>query len=190
MARIPLPSPPARPLTVSVCVHPRKRKKKSKSGSGSLRSTAIWVRSVFRRKTDLTPSFSNRHQKPLLLLPSAPPHEPFEARVVWAGRGVSGMGPRHASGGLGRTPNPGLAVCTGQRTGASGDQAPMDGFTASPASPHHPGSSTAPRSASALASAVAVAVAVALRFCLPQASALPPPAPDTMAVCRSPASRP
>jgi len=27
MARIPLPSPPARPLTVSVCVHPRKEKK-------------------------------------------------------------------------------------------------------------------------------------------------------------------
>ncbi|MBA0235795.1 hypothetical protein D7Y49_16250, partial [Stenotrophomonas maltophilia] len=25
--------------------------------------------------------------------------------------GVSRMGPRHASGGLGRTPNPGLAVC-------------------------------------------------------------------------------
>ncbi|MDN8670336.1 hypothetical protein, partial [Stenotrophomonas indicatrix] len=27
--------------------------------------------------------------------------------------GVRGMGPRHASGGLGRTPNPGLAVCAG-----------------------------------------------------------------------------
>ncbi len=34
------------------------------------------------------------------------------------------MGPRHASGGLGRTPNPGLAVCAGQRTRASRDQAP------------------------------------------------------------------
>ncbi len=33
--------------------------------------------------------------------------------------GVSRMGPRHASGGLGRTPNPGLAVCAGQRTRAS-----------------------------------------------------------------------
>ncbi|SSM89097.1 Uncharacterised protein [Acinetobacter baumannii] len=35
------------------------------------------------------------------------------------------MGPRHASGGLGRTPNPGLAVCAGQRTRASGDRAYM-----------------------------------------------------------------
>jgi hypothetical protein len=82
---------PARPLTVSVCVHPRKRKKKSKSGSGSLRSTAIGVRSVFRRKTDLTPSFSIRHHTLLVPLPSASPHEPVEAGVVWAGRGVSRM---------------------------------------------------------------------------------------------------
>ena len=35
------------------------------------------------------------------------------------------MGPRHASGGLGRTPNPGLAVCAGLRTRASGDRAYM-----------------------------------------------------------------
>ncbi|GMR28670.1 hypothetical protein STENOSP10_28910 [Stenotrophomonas sepilia] len=39
--------------------------------------------------------------------------------------GVSRMGPRHASGGLGRTPNPGLAVCAGKRTRASGDRAYM-----------------------------------------------------------------
>jgi len=37
---------------------------------------------------------------------------------------VRGMGPRHASGGLGRTPNPGLAVCAGKRTRASRVQAP------------------------------------------------------------------
>ena len=37
--------------------------------------------------------------------------------------GVSRMGPRRASGGLGRMPNPGLAVCAGQRTRASGDRA-------------------------------------------------------------------
>ncbi|KAG1381666.1 hypothetical protein G6F59_017895 [Rhizopus arrhizus] len=43
------------------------------------------------------------------------------------------MGPRHASGGLGRTLNPGLAVCAGTRTRASRGQAPKDGFTASPA---------------------------------------------------------
>ncbi len=47
--------------------------------------------------------------------------------------GVSRMGPRHASGGLGRTPNPGLAVCAGQRTRASGDRAYMDVLAASPA---------------------------------------------------------
>ncbi len=40
-------------------------------------------------------------------------------------RTVGAMGPRHASGGLGRTPNPGLAVCAGQRTRASGDRAYM-----------------------------------------------------------------
>ncbi len=57
------------------------------------------------------------------------------SKAGWVGwRGVSRMGPRHASGGLGRTPNPGLAVCAGQRTRASGDQASMDGFTASPPS--------------------------------------------------------
>ncbi len=51
----------------------------------------------------------------------------------WVRGGVRGMGPRHASGGLGRRPNPGLAVCAGQRTRASRGQAPRDGFTASPA---------------------------------------------------------
>ncbi|SQG11744.1 Uncharacterised protein [Stenotrophomonas maltophilia] len=108
---------PARPLTVSGCFHPRKRKKKSKSKAASLgascraeptlgcsprnlqpsmgsalqNSGALGVRSVFRRKTDLTPSFSIRHQKPLLPLPSAPSHEPVEAGAVWVGRGVSRM---------------------------------------------------------------------------------------------------
>ncbi len=53
----------------------------------------------------------------------------------WGGvgvRGVSRMGPRHASGGLGRTPNPGLAVCAGKRTRASGCQAYRDVLAASP----------------------------------------------------------
>ncbi|MBA0272481.1 hypothetical protein D7U77_07510 [Stenotrophomonas maltophilia] len=48
--------------------------------------------------------------------------------------GVSRMGPRHASGGLGRTPNPGLAVCAGLRTRASGDRAYMGVLAAAPAS--------------------------------------------------------
>ncbi len=45
--------------------------------------------------------------------------------AVWVGRSVGAMGPRHASGGLGRTPNPGLAVCAGQRTRARRHRAPM-----------------------------------------------------------------
>ncbi|EZP45029.1 hypothetical protein BW38_02329 [Stenotrophomonas sp. RIT309] len=68
--------------------------------------------------------------------------------------GVSRMGPRHASGGLGRTPNPGLAVCAGQRTRASGDRAYMDVLAASPATGPTPPSHGMP------AFAVAVAVAV------------------------------
>ncbi len=42
------------------------------------------------------------------------------------------------SGGLGRTPNPGLAVCAGRRTRARRHRAPMDGFTACPACPYRP----------------------------------------------------
>ncbi len=45
--------------------------------------------------------------------------------AVWVGRTVGAMGPRHASGGLGRTPNPGLAVCAGLRTRARHHRAPM-----------------------------------------------------------------
>jgi hypothetical protein len=74
----------------------------------------------------------------------------------WGGvglRGVRGMGPRHASGGLGRMPNPGLAVCAGQRTRASRGQAPKDGFTASPLSDTAPPSHRMP--AVAVASEVA-----------------------------------
>ncbi len=58
------------------------------------------------------------------------PQEPFQQTAGTCRRrsgsgcgGVSAMGPRHASGGLGRTPNPGLAVCAVQRTRASGDRA-------------------------------------------------------------------
>src|SRR6185437_7512691 len=65
------------------------------------------------------------------------------------------MGPRHASGGLGRTPNPGLAVCAGKRTRASRGQAYRDVLAASPHS------DTAPPSHGISAVAVAVAVALA-----------------------------
>src|SRR2546427_261808 len=64
--------------------------------------------------------------------------EPVRGRVDGLRRGVSRMGPRHASGGLGRTPNPGLAVCAGQRTRASGDRAYMDVLAAPPAQPIYP----------------------------------------------------
>ncbi len=83
--------------------------------------------------------------------------------AAWVGRTVGAMGPRHASGGLGRTPNPGLAVCAGQRTRARRHRAPKGegafaceallrkrpnaqppaagpvwGFTAGPANPRRP----------------------------------------------------
>ncbi len=71
------------------------------------------------------------------------------------GGGVSAMGPRHASGGLGRMPNPGLAVCAGQRARASGDRAYMDVLAAPPAAGPTPPSHRKPAFASAVASEVA-----------------------------------
>ena len=47
------------------------------------------------------------------------------------------MGPRHASGGLGRTPNPVLPFAQDSAKSKRG-QASMDGFTASPANPTRP----------------------------------------------------
>jgi len=67
----------------------------------------------------------------------------------WGGvgvRGVRGMGPKHASGGLGRTPNPGLAVRAGQRTRASRGQACKDVLAASPQSDTAPPSHGSPLS--------------------------------------------
>ncbi|GEM_PF-3081225 len=68
-----------------------------------------------------------------LLLPLLPPwglmrprpQEAVEGRPGGLRRTVGAMGPRHASGGLGRTPNPGLAVCAGKRTRARRHRAPM-----------------------------------------------------------------
>ncbi len=112
------------------------------------------VGSVFLRKTDPTPTHSARL---LLLLLSLlliffflflrwRPQETVRGRAGGLAGGVSRMGPRHASGGLGRTPNPGLAVCAGQRTRASGCQASRDGFTASPEQPTRPAQSHDPAS--------------------------------------------
>ncbi len=69
----------------------------------------------------------------LLYLPLLPPWgltrpRPLETDLGRPGglrRTVGAKGPRHASGGLGRTPNPGLAVCAGQRTRARRHRAPM-----------------------------------------------------------------
>ncbi len=96
MPRTPLPSPPARPLTVSVCVHPRKRKKEQEQKQlgcalfvePSPRSAAVRDRPS-RARARLY--IFLRHQKPLLPLPSASPHEPVEAGAVWAGRGIRAM---------------------------------------------------------------------------------------------------
>jgi len=74
-------------------------------------------------------------------------HQIAEICQRWGGvgvRGVSRMGPRRASGGLGRTPNPGLAVCAGLRTRASGCQAYKDVLAASPQSDTAPPSHAMP----------------------------------------------
>ncbi len=85
------------------------------------------VRSLFLRKRDLTPEAVGCCLCFCTLffdLPWLRTRKLSGAGAVGSMRGVRGMGPRHASGGLGRTPNPGLAVCAGQRTRASRGQAP------------------------------------------------------------------
>jgi len=65
-------------------------------------------------------------------------------RNVSRGGGHGRAGPlapwarRMRRAGWARTPNPGLAVCAGQRTRARRHRAPMDGFTACPARPCPP----------------------------------------------------
>ena len=86
----------------------------------------------------------------LISLLPATPREKEGAGIVWSvgERGrcktAGAMGPRHAPGGLGRTPNPDLAVCAGQRTRARRLRAPMDGFTACFAPPPLPNAHTKP----------------------------------------------
>ena len=82
------------------------------------------VGSVFLRKTGPTSTHSARLL--LLMLPLLliffflflrwRPQETVRGRAGGLAGGVSRMGPRHASGGLGRTSNPGLSLCAGQRT--------------------------------------------------------------------------
>ncbi len=87
-----------------------------------------------RKKKDQTQTQIQRQkpkpQCPLLLLLQSwglmrpRPQETVEGRPGGLRRTVGAMGPRHASGGLGRTPNPGLAGCAGQRTRARRHRAP------------------------------------------------------------------
>gem|GEM_PF-2073564 len=69
---------------------------------------------------------ASTHGVALLPLPllTPPPGEAGRAGSAGLPGTVCAMGPRHALGGLGRTPNPGLAVCAGQRTPARRHRAP------------------------------------------------------------------
>ncbi len=73
----------------------------------------------FAQQRALTPAFD-----PAFAHPSAARNVGWRGWVRLTGT-VSGMGQAHAPGGLGRTPNPGLAACAGLRTLASRCQAPM-----------------------------------------------------------------
>ena len=126
MRLTPLRSPPARPLTVSLCVrHGKSKENQSQKRVASLASTHSV--DVCRPRSTPTNSGAGR---------DAPGS--VRGGAVWACRTVGAMGPRHASGGLGRTPNPGLAVCAGQRTRARRHRAYMDVLAACPASPPPP----------------------------------------------------
>ena len=122
------PAPPTHPALDSFLRRlPRKITNKGKSGSLRSQSrgrqpTAFAVASAFFPDLPVV----DRRQ------------ESVRGRAGGVRRGVSAMGPRHASGGLGRTPNPGLAVCAGQRTRAWRARAYKDVFTASPAQPTRP----------------------------------------------------
>ena len=124
MPRTPPQTHPARPRTVSVCVHHGKEREDQKRKRKRIASLCIhaWRGSTVSTKVDT-------YQQP---------RESVGGGAVWGCRTVGAMGPRHASGGLGRRPNPGLAVCAGQRTRARRHRAPKDGFTACPAAPHRP----------------------------------------------------
>ncbi len=122
MRLTPLRSPPTRPRTVSVCVHHGKEREDQKRKRIASLCIHAWRGSTVSTKVDT-------YQQP---------RETVGGGAVWGCRTVGAMGPRHASGGLGRRPNPGLAVCAGQRTRARCHRAPKDGFTACPAAPHRP----------------------------------------------------
>ena len=120
MRLTPLHGLPTLPSTVSCGRPPRKKEKKSRSGSRAAlarkqtnkKDAANAASFLFSISSSVTHALAHRHR------------ETVGGGAVWVGRTVGAMGPRHASGGLGRTPNPGLAVCAGQRTRARRHRAP------------------------------------------------------------------
>ncbi len=108
MPRTPPQAHPARPRTVSVYVHHGKEREDQKRKRIASLCIHAWRGSTVSTKVDT-------YQQP---------PESVGGGAVWGCRTVGAMGPRHASGGLGRTPNPGLAVCAGQRTRARRHRAP------------------------------------------------------------------
>ncbi len=152
MPRIPRLTPPARPWTGSCARQPRKTRRKDQkqrpvAALSSTHGVDLPVPGTSRSTPCVDEFVRHQNQSGVRARCEATGSDPVPFWQL-AGNcrrrggsgcgGVSGMGPRHASGGLGRTPNPGLAVCAGKRTRASRDQASMDGFTACPASPHRP----------------------------------------------------
>ncbi len=174
MPRTPPRHLPARPLTIPCACQPRKRIKDQKQRQAlfvepSPCSAAVREASqpsmarLYRRSFR---SFFRYPRMPWIYRVDQGRHLPRAAencrrRGESGCGGVSAMGPRHASGGLGRTPNPGLAVCAGQRTRARRDRAYRDVFTAPPATGPTPPTHGKP--AFDLASVVAVVSAGAGR---------------------------
>ncbi|MNV60230.1 hypothetical protein D3C71_1526850 [compost metagenome] len=91
------PAQPTRPASDNFRVRPpteEKRRAKAASLGGPCRAEPMLgcsPRDLQPSIGSALPSISLRPQKPPLLPPSAPPHEPVEAGVVWARGGVSAM---------------------------------------------------------------------------------------------------
>ncbi len=109
------PAQPTRPASDSFRARPPRKikKEKSKSKAGRFACIHAW-RGCVSTKVDTYQS-------------NGAPRS-VRGGAVWACRTVGAMGPRHASGGLGRMPNPGLAVCAGQRARARRHRAPWMGL--------------------------------------------------------------
>ena len=120
MRLTPLHGLPTLPSTVSCGRPPRKKEKKSRSGSRA----ALAHKQTNKKDAAKAASFLFSISSSVTHAPAHRHRETVGGGAVWVGRTVGAMGPRHASGGLGRTPNPGLAVCAGQRTRARRHRAP------------------------------------------------------------------